>query len=184
MGKNDIKVSKKQNSGFRTGITWEDCLKNLSEDDKSRIILSKELENREFDLEDVYKCGAHSDQMFKQWLEKVNIIRESVRLIVQSQTHVTKNKVDLNKGETKRKFPDTDTLMSLRDLEMENYKVNIIINKNLSDLRTFLYDIHRYSDCERIDRMVFFPMSDYEKLFNEVKDELGKVGIDLYKKTI
>lgn len=184
MTKKDLKVTRQATNGLREGINKEDLIKSLTEDDYERIKLWKQLGEKEFNNDDAFKCGVHSDQMFVQFLEKVNVIRQSTRLIGESAQMTNKNKIDLAKKETKRTWGDTGNEMTLRDLEIENVKLNILIDKNLSELRIFLYDIYQYVGLQRIDREVFFTEEDYTKLMNETKMELVKDGIDLYKKAI
>ena len=172
----------KQQKGFRKGVTKEDILK-LTDEEKKRIRLWREVDEVRLEKgghSDAYKCGVLSDQLYLDLDKKVGTIESHVFSILSLKSKIDRNKKQMETGKITSKYPNSDEIMGVRDLEIESVMSNRMIGEHLRELWTLIIDIYRYVNQPRIDGEVF-TRERYDKKIKWVKEELKKQGIDLYQ---
>jgi len=180
MAKNKEIVIKEKN-GLRKGINKEDIIKSLTDDDWSRIKLMKDLENVFIKDGDAYQFAVRTDQMYQEWEKSYSTAEAYLSNIIMTKVRLEKNKIDILKGETTRTFQETNTLLSVRDLDIENINLNRIINDELRKLYMVMADLFRYTDVSRIDKIKFFTKQDYTDFVGYVRGKLKENGIEIFK---
>ena len=174
-------MKRKQENGLRKGVERKDLIKSLTEEDWDRIRLMKEIEDMNIEpTSKAYQLGIRNDQMYTQFYEKHGLVNAFLFKILRSKALQDRNKTDILKGSTLRKYSTGDE-MNVKELEIENLEHQMKIDEGLVRLWQLLFDIHRYVNQLRLDKKVFFTEENYTTLVDEVSENLKKNGLDLLK---
>ena len=179
-----------QQKGVRPSFNKEEFTKDLissgwlTEEKAKRISLWKELEESHVKDDDAFACGVRSDQMYQDYDGKIGKIESELSNILSLKSRIGRNTSQIESKEVIDKYPGTDIIMSIRDLEINNLLNEERISDSIAQLWLLLADVYRYVDQYRIDRKIFFTADDYKRLVKKVKDELSKSGIDMYRERV
>lgn len=180
MVKTKIENVKSKKKGFRDGVTKEDIL-NLTPLEKEHIKLMREISEKFIKDEDALKCAYRCDYIYQQVEENLSMIEAMLAKMLRSQRSINKDKADLVLKETKQTYPNTDTTMTMEDLELEIISNHLIVNDCKCKLWTLIPNLYRNVGHLGLDKKVTIDDERFKKVVTWIKDTLKKNGIDLYK---
>ena len=154
--------------------TKEDLMKRLTKEQKERVELMIEVDNRLINSGDAYECGVRCDPVYMNFHRIVINIRsvtENILSLVRS--------IDVDKQRVMSKEFEHGKILS--DYELSIRLKNTNLNIELRKLWEQIAGLYQCVDVERIDRKIILTRENYEKFINEIKKTLKEKGIDLYQ---
>ena len=152
----------------------EDLIGKLTDEQRQRVELMVEADKRLINSGDAYQCGVRCDPLYMNYHRLIVNIRSTVENLLSLTYSVDEDK----KLILSERYPEGK---SKRDIELS---IRLKKTNSMIELRKLweqIAGLYQCVDMERIDRKVFFKRDDYEKFVKEVKETLGKAGIDLYQ---
>ena len=178
--KKGIELKEKEKNGFRPGVEKEKILKSLNDDDWKHIKLMKELDNEFVKNDEAMQFAIRTDQMYQDYMTTEDACDASLANILMTKVRLDKNSVDILKGNTDRMFNQTNSKLTIRDLEIENINLKRTINKDLRSLYLLMSNLYRHVNRIRIDRKIYYTDEQYTEKVKFVKDEFKKSNLELF----
>jgi hypothetical protein len=161
-------------SDKRKDKSKEDLMKSLTKEQKERVELMLEVDNRLIRSGDAFECGVRCDPVYMNFHRLVINIRsvtENILSLVRS-IDVDKQKLLTN---------DFDVGKIASDYELSIRLKNTNMNIELRKLWEQIAGLYQCVDVERIDRKIILKREEYEEFVNKVKETLKSKGINLYQ---
>jgi len=151
-----------------------DLMKSLTKEQKERVELMLEADNRLINSGDAYECGVRCDPVYMNFHRLVINIRSVTENILSLSRSIDVDKQRLLSTNFEDGKIASDYELSIR---LKHTNMNIELRK----LWEQIAGLFQCVDVERIDRKIILKREEYEEFVNKVKATLKSKGIDLYQ---
>lgn len=161
--------------------TKTEAFKNSITDDEVEVIKERRaFKETMIDDEEAKMLAILSDSTYDGFCDKRDKALTNLRSVLLYKKNIDKNKVDIMKGSTERRFKD-GSVMDLNDLEMENILASTNLSAYMANLRKALSYMYRYIGMKKLDGTDIIVKEEWKSFVSDIQKQLKRVNLDLFK---